>query len=63
MQLKYPRDDIGGSNEKSEYDRSTIKEKLGYAEAVVGVLLPESNRIARENINQYYRAGNFKIIF
>jgi len=62
MQLKCPSDEIC-SNETLEYDKSTIKEKLGYAKAVVGVLLPESNQIARENINRYYRRGNFKIIF
>jgi len=62
MQLKCPRDDIC-SNEKLENDKSTIKEKLGYAKPVVGVLFPESNQTACENINRYYRGGNFKIIF
>lgn len=62
MQLKYSRDDIC-LNEKLENDKSTIKEKLGYAKAEVDVHLPESNQITRENINWYYREGNFKVIF
>lgn len=61
MQLKCSRDIC--LNEKLENDKSTIKEKLGYAKAEVDVHLPESKQITRENINWYYREGNFKVIF
>ncbi|XP_022174599.1 probable ATP-dependent DNA helicase HFM1 isoform X2 [Myzus persicae] len=54
MQLKCPRED-SCSNEKFEYDKSTVEEKMGDTKTVVGVRLPKSERIARSNINQYYR--------
>jgi len=61
MQLKDPRGDSCCSNEKLEYDKSTLEEKMGHAKAVAGVCLPESNQIASENIGQYYWKGNFKL--
>lgn len=57
MQLKCPRENIC-LNKKLEYNESIIEERLGDAKRVAGVRLPESNQIARENINRYYRRGN-----
>lgn len=45
MQLKDPRGD-SCLNEKLEYDKSKIEEKMGEAKVVAG---------------QYYREGNFKL--
>jgi len=57
MQLKGPRED-SCSDEKLEYDESTIEEKMRDAKAVAVL---ESNHIASENISQYYGESNFKL--
>jgi len=62
MQFKCPREN-SYSNEKLEYEISTIEEKMGNAKAVVGARLPEFDKTTHANINQYYRRGNCKVIF
>lgn len=58
--MKCPRED-SCLNEKLEYDKSTIEEKISDAKPVVGVCLPKSNQIASKNIVQHYTEGNLKI--
>lgn len=62
MQLKCSKSN-SCSNEKIEYDKSAINNKVSDARAVVGVRLLKSNQIIRENKNRHSGGIYTKLFF